>query len=118
MQIQVQETATNTQTAPLTHPLTTAVYPRFTPQEAIVLNLIVSASPGYISHQEIIRKLNQILQPTGHWDGPTRNSVQIAVCNIRAKLGERKWRPIHLLTVYEMKPNGSRGQINGYTWKA
>jgi len=113
----MQFTITETATMPLEHPLTQALHPRFTPQEAVVLNMIVSSAPGYITHDQIARKIHQTMRPT-FWGGATRNSIQITICTLRAKLGEPKWKPRHLISVYEIKPNGTRGKIVGYTWRS
>jgi hypothetical protein len=107
---------TETATMPQEHPLMTAVFPRFTPQEAIILNMIVSASPYAVSTEEIRRKIIQTMQP-GPWGDPTRNAIQIMICNIRAKIGERKWHQTRLISVYADSVGRGRGKLVGYRWR-
>jgi hypothetical protein len=112
MQVQMTDTP-----APPAHPLISPVFPRFTPHEAMILNLVASTYPGYITIDELIRKLRQILVPRSDWNGPSRGSIQVAAAMIRAKLGERKWQAVRFISIFEMKPNGRRGRLQGYAWK-
>jgi len=100
----------------LAHPLTSPVFPRFTPQEALVLNLIASAHPQPIPRDEILRRL-RYAGLRSHWGGPTLQSLQVAIVSIRAKLGERKNHASRLISVYSMTERGTRGSLIGYAWK-
>jgi len=109
--------ATMTETAiTQAHPLTQPVYPRFTPQEAMILNIVVGEFPRPIEEDELLRRLSKILPPT-RWGTRTRNGLRISICMIRAKLGERKQHPSRLMSVYTLNPNGSRGMLAGYVWR-
>ena len=99
------------------HPLTLPVFPRFTMQEAVILNLIANAYPDHVSEQEILRRLKQMLSGHAMWWGPSQSSLRFSVCSIRAKLGEKKWHPQRLVTVYEIQESGRRGALLGYAWK-
>lgn len=112
MIVMTHETATTVQE----HPLTSAVYPRFTPQEAMILNILASASPNPVSVSQILQTLQRVLAPSA-WGGATRDSLKTAVTGIRAKLGEKKYHAKRLVTVYEMSPSGTRTRLIGYVWK-
>ena len=113
MQITVHETPT----ASVGHPLTSPVFPRFTAQQALILNIVASANPGYVTIDDILRKLHQTMRLHPGWFGPTRKSLGVQVASIRAKLGERQWQPSRLISVYEITPRGTRGELIGYAWK-
>jgi len=99
------------------HPLMKPVFPRFTPVEAVILNLIASNSPNPVMLDAIVRKLRSSIVPNPAWGGPTKDSVRTAIGSIRAKLGERRNHPSRLLSVYELTPRGTRGLLAGYAWK-
>ena len=99
------------------HPLTLPVFPRFTMQEAVILNLIANAYPDYLPEEEILRQLKKMADGHSLWWGPTRTSLQVSICLIRAKLGEKKRFPKRLISVYEIQANGKRGKLLGYAWK-
>lgn len=95
------------------HPLMTPVFPRFTAQEVLILNLIVNAYPGHISIREILRHLDQTMA----YSEATPLSIKVAVCSIRAKLGEKKWKPSRLIAIFDLSETGRRGRMIGYAWR-
>lgn len=99
------------------HPLLTPVFPRFTPQEILILNYIVSGYPHPVETEDILRYLERSLLGHPVWGGPSRSSLQVAIASIRAKLGEKKWKPSRLTGVFSLKANGSRDRLIGYAWR-
>ena len=109
--------AQETATIQPAHPLMTPVFPRFTPQEAMILNIVASAYPNYVTLDDILRELRRTMMPHAGWFGPTRQSLLVQIGNIRAKIGEKKREPRRLITVYGFHGNIGRPQIEGYAWK-
>jgi hypothetical protein len=83
----------------------------------VILNLIANAYPEYAEEEAILRQLNKMLAGQSYWWNPSRVSLQVAVSTIRSKLGEKKYQPKRLISVYETQASGKRGKLLGYAWK-
>ena len=69
--------------------------PRFTPAEALLLNLLVNSHPNVVTYAEIIRYITPVC-----YVQPRESTVGQHLTNLRAKLGEPKWQPRQIVTVY------------------
>lgn len=99
------------------HPLMTPVFPRFTPQEVMILNVIVANYPDPVRIDDVIAYLRRNLAESA-WGGPTRDSVIVAMTQIRAKLGEKKNHPSRLISVYRANDGHHQGRrLLGYAWR-
>ena len=116
MVLMQEETATNTSENPA-HPLMTPVFPRFTPQEAMILNIVASAYPNFVTADNILSQLKKTMVGHPGWFGPTRQSLLVQIGNIRAKIGEQKRKPKRLITIYNLTGKQGRPQIEGWAWR-
>lgn len=91
--------------------------PRFTITEAIILNLLVNASPRHVTTDEILRQLRRY---SPHGVGVMASSLKQAMVQLRAKLGEKAWDPQQIVTVKRKfkQPGSDREQWHtvGYQW--
>ena len=91
--------------------------PRFTATEAILLNLLVNASPRHVTTEEILRHLRRY---SPHGMGIMESSLKQALVQLRAKLGEKAWDPQQIVTIkHKFKKPGQDRELwhtIGYRW--
>lgn len=80
--------------------------PRFTTSEAVVLNALVNAAPDTLT----ISTLREKVSPFSPYL-PTRASIFRLVGSLRAKLGEKRYRPSQIVSV-----KNDDHQIIGFRW--
>jgi DNA-binding response OmpR family regulator len=82
--------------------------PRFTPTEILVLNALVNNAPYPITTTALVRVLRQL--NTGFI--PTEGTIRSAIRTIRAKLGEERYKPVRIGTLYHcVGPDRETGYI-------
>src|SRR5262245_63570156 len=79
--------------------------PRFTQIEALILNLLHNQHPRIVTVSEIQRYIAPMCYIT-----PTDQTVTAHIVNLRAKLGEPKWQPKQIVSIWRLYKNAQ-----GYT---
>ena len=88
--------------------------PRFTQIEALILNLLHNSHPKIVTIPEIARYIKPMC-----YVEPTDNTVSAHIVNLRAKIGEPKWEPRQIVSIWRKYKN-AQGYVRlhriGYRW--
>lgn len=88
--------------------------PRFTPIEALILNLLVNRHPDWVPFQEIRRYISPFT-----WGSGSDDNIRLHITSLRAKLGERLRDPRQIVSIKRRYKN-RYGELRlwhvGYRW--